>query len=204
MAIDTEALTGSVGIYRIVNAVTGIAYIGQSGKLRKRLFEHRASLRRGKHDNAYLQRAFNKYGEDAFLFEVIEYCSAKDLTKREQYWLDTVGLCRLYNLSPSAGRSQLGIKRSPETCALISKAKRGRYVSEETRQRLREYFTGRKMPPRSLEWRLKQSELRKGKPLSENARKRAAEVNSVRVYTPEWRAKLSAAKLKYWAAKRDG
>lgn len=58
-----------------------------------------------RHCNAYLQNAWNKYGESNFKFEIIELCTEDKLLKREQIWLDktkcydkNIG----YNLSKSA------------------------------------------------------------------------------------------------------
>jgi len=47
-------------------------------------------LKRGKHSNILLQRAFDKYGEEAFIFEVVEVVE-KDkvkLLEREQHFLN--------------------------------------------------------------------------------------------------------------------
>ena len=38
----------------------------------------------------YLQRAYNKYGKDAFSFEIIEICTFDSLLLREQFYLDTL------------------------------------------------------------------------------------------------------------------
>ncbi len=45
---------------------SGIA--GTSGRDR----QHIKTLRRGKHHNSHLQNAYNKYGEEAIRFEVVE------------------------------------------------------------------------------------------------------------------------------------
>jgi hypothetical protein len=59
---------------------------------------HRYMLRRGKHKTKALQDLWTEDGEDAFTFEVLEYC--KDVIVREQHWLD-VTPDRL-NTSPTA------------------------------------------------------------------------------------------------------
>jgi group I intron endonuclease len=41
-------------------------------------------LRSGKHDNSYLQHSWNKYGEDAFTFELVEQCAEQDLITKEK------------------------------------------------------------------------------------------------------------------------
>src|ERR1700723_3186711 len=80
------------GVYAIVNLVTDKIYIGSALVIRARLFAHRSILRRGVHDNSYLQRAWNKFPEKFWLFKVVEVCIPKRLMKREQYYLDTLGV----------------------------------------------------------------------------------------------------------------
>ena len=71
------------GIYYIQNTITGQLYIGQSKNLSKRKSKHFSTLRNGSHFNKYLQRSFNKYGEEAFKFDVIEYCDESSLDDLE-------------------------------------------------------------------------------------------------------------------------
>jgi hypothetical protein len=100
------------GIYRIIHTESGRCYVGQTGlPFRKRWILHRSTLRLGK-SSSYLQAAWNKYGEDAFRFEVIERCAPDRLTEREQFWIDRYQPM-VYNLAP-AGGSVLGITHTPE------------------------------------------------------------------------------------------
>lgn len=87
---DSE-LVGKSGVYQIRNLVNGKIYIGSSKNLKNRkCHDHLNTLKRNKHQNNYLQNAFNKYGEDNFIFEIIEFCGEKDLKDSEQYWLDRI------------------------------------------------------------------------------------------------------------------
>lgn len=61
------------GIYKITCKVNDKVYIGRSIDIDTRLKSHKLSLKRGKHANKKLQADFNKYGEDAFIFEVEKY-----------------------------------------------------------------------------------------------------------------------------------
>lgn len=90
------------GIYCIINIYNGKRYIGSSKNIRKRLWGHRAELRHNKHDNQYLQNAWNKYGEDKFDFYVIEQCPENILLEREQFYIDTIK--PEYNLNPITTR----------------------------------------------------------------------------------------------------
>ena len=75
------------GIYSITNVVTGDMYIGQTIQdFEKRWKSHISALNRG--DNEYLQRSWNKYGEDAFKFKAIHYCDELDiLNDLEKYYI---------------------------------------------------------------------------------------------------------------------
>ena len=59
-------------IYKIENTVNGKVYIGQTNDPEQRKRAHFGGLKRNKHENPYLQSAWNKYGEDSFYFEVID------------------------------------------------------------------------------------------------------------------------------------
>lgn len=85
------------GIYKIVNVINNKFYIGSSKNLNKRFKIHLSELKNNRHNNFYLQKSFNKYGENNFKFEIIENCSKEILLKREQYYIDT--LKPEYNLS---------------------------------------------------------------------------------------------------------
>ena len=63
---------GNVGIYKITNVVNGKVYIGSSKDIEFRFNRHKSNLKRNKHHNNHLQNSWNKYGEDSFVFEVIE------------------------------------------------------------------------------------------------------------------------------------
>src|ERR1700726_4028557 len=76
------------GIYRIVNTLNGKFYIGSAVNLRIRRKNHFVTLRNNAHKNPYLQRAFNKHGEQAFTFEVIELVLVPFLIEREQHWFE--------------------------------------------------------------------------------------------------------------------
>lgn len=142
----------SSGIYRITCTSTGKFYIGSAINLRARCLNHRRTLRRNTHRSPKLQRAWDKYGEEAFTFEVIELVLIPEfLIAREQYWFDVLqpfgengfNTARIAGSSLGREMSQftkdkiaatkrgkpgksLGMKRSPETCEKISIAKRGK------------------------------------------------------------------------------
>lgn len=78
-----------VGIYRIRNLINDKSYYGSSKQIEKRWSRHRNELNKKIHSNCVLQRAWDKYGECNFLFEIIEVCDPNVLLKVEQKYLDT-------------------------------------------------------------------------------------------------------------------
>lgn len=131
------------GIYKI-EAHERI-YIGQSTDVIKRFVQHRYQLRKGTHNNDKLQHDWNLYGESAFTFSVVEYCDALNLNQREQFWIDTTRATvpEMYNVAPLAN-SQIGVKRSKETKALISKARKGFKHTDESKELMSKAKTGTK------------------------------------------------------------
>ena len=69
------------GIYRI-DCNGECVYVGQSINLKSRKSSHLRRLRNNNHYNIYLQRLYNKYGEN-FIFNKIEECEPQILTERE-------------------------------------------------------------------------------------------------------------------------
>lgn len=102
---------------------------------KKRWEHHRWALRSHKHGNRYLQRAWDKYGEEAFRFMVLEYVSGpdKDVLAREKQHLDTLRMIGgVYNLSLEPRRGPWYNKHlSKEHRASIGRGCRGKIISEE-------------------------------------------------------------------------
>lgn len=71
------------GIYEIRNTICDKSYIGQSVDLERRMNAHKYDLRSGRHSNIHLQRAWDKYGEGAFEFNILAECSISNLDQLE-------------------------------------------------------------------------------------------------------------------------
>jgi len=84
LAQYTKEQRNSCGVYKIINTVNNKCYIGSSINIRKRKSQHQLRLRNNKHGNIYLQNAWNKYGEDKFVFEIIWYCKKEEQQESEQ------------------------------------------------------------------------------------------------------------------------
>lgn len=106
-------------IYRIRVKGYDKAYIGSAKSFKHRKAHHRNRLRAQEHRNQYLQRLFNKYGEESLSFEILEECEVEKLIEREQAWIDKEGFDNLINLCPTAGNT-LGRVHSEETRGKIS------------------------------------------------------------------------------------
>lgn len=115
------------GIYQILNTVNNKRYIGSSVNIKKRWWEHRNQLRNNKHHSVTLQRAFNKYGEEAFKFEVLQLVDDPNhLLAYEQSFLDYFKSYKKelgYNVCSIAGNT-LGRKHSEESKHKMSEARR--------------------------------------------------------------------------------
>ena len=140
------------GIYAIVNRVTGDYYLGSAFVLRKRRNSHLHALRRGKHDSIYLQRAWVKYGPDAFYFKPFIVCRRQDLIFFEQRAIDA--LKPRYNMCPRAGNNA-GRKFSDAAKAKMRQAKLGKKYSEAHRAAISAATKGKPKPKPSLETRAK-------------------------------------------------
>ena len=190
------------GVYQILNIVNGERYIGSSVNIERRWQGHLRMLRRGTHYNVHLRRAFAKYSEDAFAFEVMERTTEKECVPREQHFLDT--LHPEYNIAPVAGSNRgarLG-PRSEEHCRRISEAAMGRHPSEEARRKMSESARGRLV---SVETRRKISEAKKGrkrKPFSAEWRRRLSDAKKGRPCSIETRYRISNAKKRGYAVRR--
>lgn len=78
-----------IGIYQIRNIINNKVYIGSSIHIIKRFREHKNLLKRERHHSLHLQNAWNEYGEQNFIFEILEEVGEENLLfEREQYWMD--------------------------------------------------------------------------------------------------------------------
>ena len=124
----------SQGIYQIVHTESKRFYLGSSQNIEKRWGQHKSDLRANRHHCVYLQRAWNKYGEEAFQFSILELTNLP--REREQVLLDQLKE-QLFNTSTQASGGDL-ISYHPnrdDIVLKISKASKERILnmSEEER-----------------------------------------------------------------------
>lgn len=100
-----EDLKGKCGVYQIRNIINNKIYVGSSQNLYIRKREHFYTLSKGIHRNKHLQNAFNSYGKENMVFEIIEFCDIRDQINIEQYWIDTIQkYTNIYNIQPIADK----------------------------------------------------------------------------------------------------
>lgn len=168
------------GVYLITNTSTGKFYVGSSKNCRSRWYAHTQLLRAGK-----LQKAWNKYGEDAFSCSLLE--ETAEYKKSEQHFIDT--LKPDYSIALSVTSAMLGRQHSEETRNKMRLSAIGRTISAETRMAISRASTGRKHSPESIE-RMRVAHL--GQSPSEANRAATVRRNLLGLYEDS-RAKISAA-----------
>lgn len=147
--------TKRTGIYKITNKENGKCYIGSSKDITRRFSQHRGNLRNNRHHSRHLQNAWNLYGEDAFTYEILEECSADTLIAREQHYIST--LSPEYNVMVVV---QETITHCQETKKKIGQRTKGKTYDE---------LYG---PEKAAELRQRRSEALKGKPKSDEHKKK--------------------------------
>ena len=152
------------GIYKIINVVNNKFYVGSAVNLRKRKARHFSELRTGKHNNRHLLAAWNKYGEQAFVFVVVEEVEDRALLlEAENRWLkEHVGKDYCYNIGTDATAPTLGMsgelsptwgyQHTDDAKERIGFHSRGRGHTPESRAKIAQHLIGK---PKSAEVRAK-------------------------------------------------
>jgi group I intron endonuclease len=191
------------GIYLIRSKVSKRLYVGSAVDIPTRWIQHIYNLRLGNHKNRHLQRAWNKYKEESFSFEVLLYCDKQNLILYEQramdYFSQYFGWRTLYNDCPVAG-SRLGSKMRDDTKENLraymkgNKYTKGRKISDEHRAKISASLIGNthtkgfKPTAEQIEkWR----ESRKGYRHSEETRLKMSISSKGKIVSDETRQKLS-------------
>jgi group I intron endonuclease len=183
------------GIYRIRHLVSGKVYVGSAKNIRSRWHHHRSDLALKKHHCISLQRAWDKSGCAAFVFEVVEYVDdLGQLITREQFHIDQQRATdprRGYNLSPTAG-SRLGTVHSEATRAKLSASLAGRVLSEKHRANISAGSKGKKKPNRTAEHRARMSAAFRCRKWTQEAIAKRSATRTGRHLSEETKAKISA------------
>lgn len=148
------------GLYLITCISIEKHYVGESEYATRRLNAHKSALRRGVHENNEMQKDFDKYGINDFLFQKLHF--GKSFSKEERQKFETLLLSTLpqqkrYNLfidwrkRGSETNPFYAKHHSPENRAVLSAAKQsvpsplvGHSQTDEVKQRVSEANRGKK------------------------------------------------------------
>lgn len=157
------------GIYHIKNKINGKVYIGCASVFGSRWDKHKHLLRRNRHHSEHLQNSWNKYGEEAFEFKVLKLCPIEKLAEEEtKYFESTKCQDREFGFNVAGPGSHRVV--SEETKAKIGRAFKGKKLTEEHVQKIKDGLRGVKFPPITEETRER---------LKKSAARRASEVKKV-------------------------
>lgn len=133
---------GAGYLYAIRNTVNGNAYIGSTVNYKSRWSAHRSALRKGRHHSFILQKAWDKYGEPAFVFELLLVCPAEQRIAYE----NALMALEKYNVLRTAKESAVrgGWTHSEECKQKMSQAHRGKQFTQEHRLAISRARTGKK------------------------------------------------------------
>ncbi len=67
-----------MGVYHVKNLVNGKIFIGSSKNIPARLNRHKFELKFGSENIAELQNDYNKFGEEKFLYEILDELKPKE------------------------------------------------------------------------------------------------------------------------------
>lgn len=128
------------GVYIILNKINGKFYIGSSVNIKSRWSLHKKQLRENSHHSKYLQRSWNKYGEENFLFSIMEECEREECLNIENKWLNFHNTSNIeygYNTVKEA-HNTLGYKHTAETRLKLKQLHKDR-IEKMTLEEFAEY-----------------------------------------------------------------
>ncbi|MBQ7475830.1 MAG: GIY-YIG nuclease family protein [Selenomonadaceae bacterium] len=135
-------------IYKITNTVTGDFYIGQTIDFHERELQHKRDPQPKMRDDV------EKYGWDAFKFEVVEECSREELNEKENYYITELdpayNTIKIHNWTHTPetckkiSEALLGHPTAPESCAKMSEKRLGVTLSDEHKEKCRQKSLGNK------------------------------------------------------------
>lgn len=202
------ARQGTAGVYQIKNLRNGKAYIGSSSNIEARWRTHRSSLNKGKHHSAALQRAWEKYGQEAFEFTILEVveCQKRRLVVETEFIASTRSADGRHGYNCLAvGGSPVGHKHTEESRRRMSEGQRkipkavrltycisfaGRRHTEEAKAKISLSSSMRRL---TEEQKKRVGDAHRGKSISSEHKAISAATCRARNSTPEHRAKVSAA-----------
>jgi group I intron endonuclease len=128
-----------IGVYKISNKEDKRYYIGYSQNIYKRFGVHKSGLNNNKHQNIFMQRAYNKYGQDKFKFEIIHrFDTVEEAKDKEDEYLKNMEIRNeIYNLNyNNSGGDILSTHPDREKiCKKISESQKKRIINMTIEER---------------------------------------------------------------------
>ncbi|MBR1647478.1 MAG: GIY-YIG nuclease family protein [Selenomonadaceae bacterium] len=134
-------------VYLIWNMVNGKRYVGQTIQtLEDRFNQHARS-------DSFIGKAIRKYGRENFRYGVIKTCASKEeLDECERYFIAALKSKAPYGYNlTDGGEKSSGTHHTPEHCAKISAALKGREKSPEHCAKLAKSKIGKPLPIETIE-----------------------------------------------------
>jgi len=193
-------------------------YIGSTTRsFEVRRKEHFHLLKCGRHENAYLQSLWNKYGIPDF--SILEICNDPEkIAFCEQKWIDRTDPTQLINLGPAIPSPMFGRHMSikarqkisqwakervntPEGRQGMALLRKGKHHSAETREKMSLSHKGQSRH-QSIETREKLSKYHLGKIHSKETLQKMSRGHIGHLASSETREKRSQTMKKIWAKKK--
>lgn len=130
-------MSNEIFIYKIINIITNLCYIGQSKDPTRRFKQHCTFQ---KSSNFYIRNTLKKYGKDSFKLEIIDVAQNRE----EANFLERLYIIEENTLSPNGYNLKLDeySDRLPESCERMSKSQKGKKKSPAFIKRRKEYMSG--------------------------------------------------------------
>lgn len=192
-----------VGVYGILNRITGKWYVGSSIELTKRMGRHLWELRTGRHHSQKLQRSFTKHGEHAFEFRVLLACAEKDVHLFEQRAINTLkAAAHGYNVAAEPKGGFMRGRQWPEgTKASRVEAMKGFAHTDESKKRIKDTLASRPAEAKRLQAQ-RSADARRGKPKSPEGAANIAAASLKRAKDPALAEARRQNLLKGWETRR--
>ena len=111
-------------IYLRTNTVNGKKYVGQATDLKARQRKWKANCQ---YAGKAIDAAKNKYGLEAFDFEILKECKDEELNRWEMYYIKELNTKAPYGYNlTDGGNATKGYTHTEETKKKMSKAKKGK------------------------------------------------------------------------------
>jgi group I intron endonuclease len=164
------------GIYSIQCIVNGKYYIGQSKDIYSRISDHKRKLITNRHNNIKLQRAYNKYGIDCFVFSTLTICPLEEIDNQEKFYINLLdSVTNGYNIESGGNKNKIISDDTRQKMSIAKKGKpsnrKGVKYSDELKLKLSIAHTGLPSPKKGI---------KTGKP-AWNSGKKGVQISSRRI-----------------------